>query len=251
MTRQVILLAGGVLPAGPAYDALLARLPGGVDARAKELEVYATPAPPPGYDLGVEAAAIDVFADNAGFERFHLVGYSAGGASSLAYAERHPDRLLSLALLEPAFAGWQEMAAEERAVMESFRQVVALPDDEMMPAFIRAQLRPGVAPPEPMPGPPPPWMAQRPPALRAILTAFYAGDLDLAALRHFDRPVYFALGALSNPDYYERMSQRLASVFPDFTIEVYADRHHFSPPHRLEPERVAAALDALWSGAGA
>src|SRR5512146_2353221 len=38
---QVILLPGSVMPAGPAYGALLAELGTDVDARAKELEVYA------------------------------------------------------------------------------------------------------------------------------------------------------------------------------------------------------------------
>jgi hypothetical protein len=30
---------------------------------------------------------------------------------------------------------------------------------------------------------------------------------------------------------------------------VYADRHHFDPPHRIEPARLAAALGELWTRA--
>jgi pimeloyl-ACP methyl ester carboxylesterase len=78
---SVILVPGGVLPAGPAYREVLAELGAEVDARPKDLEVYASAAPPPDYDLEVEAAGIERVADDAGFERFHLVGYSAGGAS--------------------------------------------------------------------------------------------------------------------------------------------------------------------------
>lgn len=37
----VVLLPGGILPAGPAYQALLAELGDDVDARAKNLEMYA------------------------------------------------------------------------------------------------------------------------------------------------------------------------------------------------------------------
>jgi pimeloyl-ACP methyl ester carboxylesterase len=107
---QGVLLPGGVMPAGPAYGALLAELGHDVDARPKELEVYATDEPPPDYSLATEVAGITRVADEAGFERFHLVGYSGGGASSLAFAASHPERLLSLALMEPAFAGWQEMS---------------------------------------------------------------------------------------------------------------------------------------------
>jgi hypothetical protein len=43
------------------------------------------------------------------------------------------------------------------------------------------------------------------------------------------------------------MAERLARVFPDFTVEVFPDRHHFDPPHRIEPARVAAWLRSLWA----
>lgn len=72
---------------------------------------------------------------------------------------------------------------------------------------------------------------------------------DFDALRRFHRPVYFALGGRGNPDLYARMATRLRKVFPDFTLEIYDDRHHFDPPHRLEPARLAAALRQLWTRA--
>ena len=236
---QVVLLPGGVLPAGPAYAALLAELGDGIDARAKDLEVYAGDAPPAGYSLETEVAGIERTADEAGFEHFHLVGYSGGGASSLAYALEHPGRLLSLALMEPAFAGWQRMDPAERAVLERFRSITDLPDVEMMVAFQRAQLAPGVELVPPPPGPPPPWMAKRPAGLRAFLDTFFRSDMDLDALARFERPVYLAVGGRSHPDYYARMAQRLQGVFQDVTLEVYTERHHFDPPHRIEPARVA------------
>ena len=37
---------------------------------------------------------------------------------------------------------------------------------------------------------------------------------------------------------------------PDFTLEVFEDRHHFVPPHRAEPERLARMLAAFWSRDG-
>ena len=40
-------------------------------------------------------------------------------------------------------------------------------------------------------------MAKRPAGLRAFIAAFDDGNLDLEALRAFDRPVYFALGGRS------------------------------------------------------
>jgi pimeloyl-ACP methyl ester carboxylesterase len=247
--QPVILLPGGVMPAGPAYDALLAELGPGVDARPKDLELYAGDAPPSGYSLATEVAGVERVADASGFARFHLVGYSAGGASSLAFAAAHPERLASLALMEPAFAGWQGMAPEERAAMDAFLPLLDMDGAAMMTRFQALQLAPGVQPSAPPPGPAPAWMATRPAGLHAMLRAFFASDLDLESMRSFAAPVLFMLGGRSNPDYYARMADRLAAVLPDFTIERFPDRHHFDPPHRVEPARVALLLRALWARA--
>jgi len=245
----VILLPGIVLPAEPAYGALIAALGPDVEAIAKDLEVYATPEPPEEYSVEVEIAGVLREADARGWGRFHLVGYSGGGAASLAFAAARPERLASLALLEPAWAGnWDQSFAEQAAWLQHDR-LEALPIEQFMPAFIRFSLKPGVPIPPPPPGEPPPWMAKRPAGIRAIVSAFRRGDVDREALRAFDRPVYFALGALSNPDQYEEIAKRLGGVFPDFELEVFEDRHHFDPPHRIEPERLASSLTTLWERA--
>ena len=80
MTTQAILLPGAVMPAELAYGALLEALGDDVHAVAKDLEIYADAAPPAGYTLQHETDGILRTADAAGFDRFHLVGYSAGGA---------------------------------------------------------------------------------------------------------------------------------------------------------------------------
>ena len=247
LQHEVILLPGAVLPAEPAYGALLEALGDAVEPVAKELEVYADAEPPPGYTFAVEVEGILQTAEAAGFDRFHLVGYSAGGASSLVFAASHPERLRSLALIEPAWAGNQGLDPAEEAVRRELDRIMALPAAQLMPAFVRVQLRSGVEPPPPLPGPMPPWMAKRPAGLKAIAAAFSAGELDLDALRRFRRPAYLALGGLSHPDYYRKMAVRLARVFPDFTLEVFEDRHHFDPPHRTEPVRLAASLGDLWA----
>jgi pimeloyl-ACP methyl ester carboxylesterase len=250
MTR-VVLVPGAVLPADLAYGGLLDALGGEVTAVAKDLEVYAGDEPPPDYTFEVEAEGILRAADAAGFDRFHLVGYSAGGASSLVFAARHPERLRSLALLEPAWAGNEGLHPLEEAAHREYRRISALPQEQMMPAFIRANLRPDVEPPPPPPGPPPPWMAKRPRGLNAVIGAFAGSGLDLDALRQFGHPVYYALGGLSNPDHYARIAERLAGVFPDFTLEVFEERHHFDPPHRAQPDRLAASLRGIWTRAEA
>jgi hypothetical protein len=94
-------------------------------------------------------------------------------------------------------------------------------------------------------------MAQRPGGIRAFMRTFRTYDLDRGALASFDRPVYYALGGLSNPDQFGEIAARLNGVFPDFRLEVFAELHHFNPPHRIAPERLADSLRALWRRAEA
>ena len=47
------------------------------------------------------------------------------------------------------------------------------------------------------------------------------------------------------------MAERLGAIFPDYTVETFPDRHHFDPPHRIEPERLATSLLSLWQQAEA
>jgi hypothetical protein len=51
---------------------------------------------------------------------------------------------------------------------------------------------------------------------------------------------------LSNPDEYAEIAERLGGVFADFQLEVFDERHHFDPPHRVEPDRLAESLRAVW-----
>jgi pimeloyl-ACP methyl ester carboxylesterase len=249
MKIEVILLPGGVMPAGLAYGDLIDALGSDVGAVAKELEMYAGPEPPSGYTLGDEVDGVLRTAEGAGFDRFHLVGYSGGGAASLAFAAAYPERLLSLALIEPAWLGNEDLGPEEQAVWSEFARIMELPPEQMMSAFVASQLGPGVEPPPPPPGPPPPWMANRPAGLRTFLQTFLSASLDLDRLRTFRQPVLFVLGGRSNPDYYEREAERAREIFPNFTVEVFEERHHFDPPHRVEPERTAAVLCDLWARA--
>ena len=169
LRHDVILVPGAVLPAGPAYGALRDAFGEEVVAVAKELEVYGGEAPPPGYTLEVEVEGVRQTARAAGFDRFHLVGYSAGGAWCLAFAATHPDRVRSLALLEAAWAGNEGLDPAEERMRREFDRIMAMAPGERMPAFMRANLRPGVEPPPRPPGPAPPWMTRRPAGLRAII----------------------------------------------------------------------------------
>lgn len=249
MDREAaILLPGAVLPAGPAYDGLIAALGDRWEVQARDLEVYAADAPPPDFSLETEVAGVLRHADEAGFERFHLVGYSAGGAVAIVLAARHPARVRTLALMEPAWAGDENMSTAEKGARERLASALALEDPHaMMRGFTEAQLAPGVVPPPRPPGPPPAWLAKRPSGVRAFVRAFEEEDLREADLRRFEGPVWFALGGRSNPELYGQMAERLARVWPRMVIERFPERHHFDPPHRTEPTLVAAALERLWA----
>jgi len=249
MAHRALLLPGGVLPAELAYGALIESLGPDVEAVAKDLELYAGETPPPEYTLDIEVEGILGEADERGWDRFHLVGYSGGGAAALAFTARHPERLRSLALMEPAWAGNWDLTPAEQALWAEYERIMDLPPEEFMRAFVGLGLKPGVRPPEPPPGDPPPWMAGRPAGLAAFMRTFQTYELDRDALSRFTRPVYFALGGLSNPDEYGEIARRLGGVFPDFELEVFEERHHFDPPHRIEPDRVARSLLALWNRA--
>lgn len=244
--QRVVLLPGSVLPASLAYGALIAALGPEVDAVAKELELYRDDSPPPGWGLDTEIDGVLQEADARGWETFHLVGYSGGGAAALAFAAKHPERLATLTLLEAAWAGnwgWSDAHAK---LWKQYEALESLPPDRFMAEFMRLGVRPGVKLAPPPPGEPPPWMAKRPAGIAAFLHEFASYDLDRTALTAFQRPVLFVLGGKSNPDDYGEIADRLSHVFPHYRLVVFDDRHHFDPPHRIEPERLAAILREHW-----
>lgn len=246
---RVVLLPGAVLPAHLAYEGLVTALEPDADVIVKELELYRAGSPPSGYSLDTEVAGVLRAADERGWDGFHLVGYSAGAAVALACAAKAPTRLMSLALLEPAWAGRWDWSREHEQLWAEYGELARSDPERIMPAFMRLQVRPEVELPTPPPGPPPPWMAQRPAGVLALLETFQTYGLDRSTLAGFGRPVYYALGGLSNPVQFAEIAERLDDVFPDFTLEVFQERHHFDPPHRREPERLAQSLRAIWSRA--
>ncbi len=246
---QVLMLPGNVLPGGLAYGSLLKALGSDVDAVAKGLEVCAGSEAPSDYSLDTEVDGALREADTRGWQRFHLVGYSGGGAAALALTARCPQRLWSLALLEPAWAGNWGWSPAQEALWAEYDRLQTLPPDQFMSAFIRLGVKPHVSLPPPSLGEPPEWTTKRTVAIKAFLRAFKTYDLDRDGLSRFRQPVYFALGGLTDPDEYGQVATTLAAVFPDFQLEIFAERHHFDPPHRTEPERLARSLRAIWARA--
>jgi pimeloyl-ACP methyl ester carboxylesterase len=237
-----VFLPGILLPASARYARLVEMLDGR-DAWPKDLEVYAGDRPAHDYGIDSEVAGLERFVDARGADRFHLYGHSAGGSIALAFAATHGDRLLSLALDEPA----TDFSAEDRELIAALwgGSLEDLSVPERMKTFARAQVRPGVELPPPPSGPPSPAMAGRPAGLAAIERAIADYRIDDSALRAFPGPVYFSHGSLSNARW-ELMADRLAVVFRDIEVERYDGLHHLNTSHAAEPARVAAALRRLW-----
>jgi len=243
MVPAVIFLPGILMPAALRYERLLDALGQDVDPVLKELEVYRGPStPPPGYSLEVELAGIGRAADDAGLERFHLYGHSGGGACALAFTASQPERVLSLAVDEPAI----DFSAEDLQEIEDvFLPMLDLPPEQQMAAFVQQQMLAGVDPPSRPDGPPPPWMSDRAEGVAAMLRAFLDSAVPIERLREFDRPAYYSYGSLSNASW-ERRAERLSSVLPNLTVERYEGRSHMDTSHMAEPDRVARALRRLW-----
>jgi pimeloyl-ACP methyl ester carboxylesterase len=176
-----ILVPGVVTPGEISYAALAQEIKDEASFVLKELELYSGDSPPPDYSLDLEIEGVERAADEAGFESFHLVGYSGGGAVSVAFTARHPERVRSLALIEPAWIGNDGRTPEEMEEWEEANRIVALPPEERMPAFMGSIGAPA--------GPSPPWMAKRPAGVAALIGAFGRYHLDLEDLRRFRGPV--------------------------------------------------------------
>jgi pimeloyl-ACP methyl ester carboxylesterase len=143
---DVIFLPGILASAGVRYRPVLDRLPG-VNALLKDLKIFAAGKPAPGYCVDDEIRGIDTAADQAGPGQFQLYRDSAGAACALAYAATRPQRVLSLALDEPATdftpAGRADPARQQMDAP------AALPAPESVAAFMRRVVAPGVTPPTP------------------------------------------------------------------------------------------------------
>ena len=207
----------------------------------KGLEIYGERLPSDPYSIGTEVDGLVAALDGEGIDRCYLYGHSAGGAIALAFVAEYPDRILGLAIDEPASDFSDATKAAWPATLDP---VIALPVDEQLPAFLRAQVAAGVELPAPPPGPQPEWMALRPAGLRAFMAALAAHDLPQSP-PVFERPVYYSYGSRTNP-LWRGMRDRLAMRFPSFTSEEYEGLHHLNTSHAAEPARVAGALRRIW-----
>lgn len=224
------------MPASLSYAAILGELGDSIRPFPKDLAIYNSDTPPAGYSLELEVESLIRAADQAELDRFHLVGYSVGGTIALLCAERHPQRVRSLVLFEPTVIDPAQTGRILAAGSDPRQQT------QMM-------LRPGAAPPPPAPaqsGPLPPWMAKRPAALVPIMRACRDAVSQLGTgLRKFEGRVLYALGADSNPEFFD--PEKVGALLPQMKLETFAGCSHPNPPFRAIPDQVAQQLRAFWT----
>lgn len=247
MRPQVVCIPGSVAPAAQRYRPLVEAAGEAADLHLKDLEVYRDDAPPAGYSIDEELDAIDRFADDRHLSRFHLLGYSAGGFISLAYAGTRPQRLLSLGLFEPARLPG-ELSEKELAffsLLES--RLKGLEGPEFMATFVRNQVKPGVqlAPPA---GPPTPEMKKRPAGIAALIRSFEAYPFDRDRFRSVEFPVYYGYGDLSHEEQALKPGI-LAQLVGDIHVHRFPGVHHFVPPEEIYTREHVDALIAMWHAA--
>ncbi len=242
----VILISAGNDFGATAYRSLIRIIRSEARVVVKHLEVHAPDITPAAYAFEQEIASLRDAVDMAGLQHFHAVGYSGGGSVCLAFATKYPERLKSLALIEPAWLGNQERDTTEAAYWAEIDRSMSLPPAEQMAAFLQVQVSAGVELPHVL-------FAHMLSSARGQFAsvgtmnqAFKRYDLERERLRDFRAPVYLAFGSLSNP-IEQRKARLLTELFPDIRVEIYAGLHHFNPPQEAEPERFARALRDLWS----
>jgi pimeloyl-ACP methyl ester carboxylesterase len=234
-----MFIPGTIAPADYTFAQLLEVLGDEIEPLLKDLEVYAGDVPPSDYSIDTEVEGIRRAADEAGWDAFHLVGHSVGGAAALGFAATYPERVLSLALIEPGSIARIDSTDEEAAETD---RILALPPEERLKEYSRLLLGADTQMPDrEILRTPPEWMRKRPAGIEATSRALRAYKLDWEKFRDFRRPVYLARGSLSHPRW-ERQAKRLSGIFPNIRVEVYEGRSHIDAPHRAEAGRFGRVL---------
>jgi pimeloyl-ACP methyl ester carboxylesterase len=226
---------------GTSVDRFVQTLGDRVHVELLGLRVWRT-SPGEAYGMSTEVDAVTAAA--AG-DRVHLVGFSAGATIALAAGLALATAVCSITVLEPAFIGDDDWDAVETEWRTRQRDITALPPDERIAPFRRLLMRPGLEPP-------PPretfvWGFRDDLLERMLLGETGFVSADLAAVR---APLLAIRGGRSHPRW-AAVSRRLAEVCPDAREHVFSDLHHFAPPFREQPQRLASLLLDLWSEAEA
>lgn len=142
----------------------------------------------------------------------------------------------SLVLFEPTVID----AAQTERIM------AAGPDPrQQTQMMLRTGATPLPPPPQPS-GPPPPWMAKRPAAFVPCMRACRDAVPQLGpGLRKFEGRLLYALGADSNPEFFD--PEKIRALLPQTELETFAGCSHPNPLFRAIPDQAAQRLRAFWN----
>jgi pimeloyl-ACP methyl ester carboxylesterase/quercetin dioxygenase-like cupin family protein len=174
---------------------------------------------PDGYSVEMESAALGAAIDDLGSAVADVVAWSYGAAIALEWALDHPERVRTLALIEPP-ALWvlgatgledetsRRASAELRALYATMTNDVT--EDQLAAFALQAGLCPPGTSPRDLPAWPV-WVRHR----RSLRTggALWAHTNTVERLRAFDRPVLIVKGTGSAP-FLHRITDGLASALP-------------------------------------
>lgn len=200
-------------------------------------------------DYGIATTEVDdllAVLDAEGIERAHLAGHSTGGAIAVAAAQRHPERVASLVLMEPTLLALlpEPLRAEDRRQRQ---QVIAVAEQgsalAAADAFYSRALGRG-------------WRARAQPSMLAqveaavpMLAAHNRALLDFHVtpedIHSLCRPALFLHGCRSSP-VHAAIFARLGELRPDLPRLAIEDAGHAM--HRSRPQPVNAALLAFLTG---
>jgi pimeloyl-ACP methyl ester carboxylesterase len=241
LRASCIFLPGLVMPAELRYAQLVDALGGGPRLLPRDLAVVGAAEDGRAYSIQAEVDALTAFADEQQLDTFHLYGHSAGGAVCLAYVAAHLQRVLSLALDEPAsdFSA-DDLARPEWSAMQRIRE---LPFADGMVMFRQLQVGPSVS--AALPPSPPAWMSRGPERIALFSQAVPGHRVAPDSFAAFRGPVYYSLGGLTHPRF-DATRGRLEHTFADFQVERFDGLHHLHSAHQAMPTHVAGVLLDVW-----
>jgi pimeloyl-ACP methyl ester carboxylesterase len=242
-----VVCLNGNAPVEDTFAPLTTHLYGEVTMILKDREAYSR-TPGEHLTLADEVAGVFRAADAHGTRAFHLLGYSAGGVVALACTAAHPERVKTLAVIEPPWMGNDTASPDTRALHDALDRVLTeAPLAQRMAQFRHAIMRPGESPAPLPPGPIPAWVSTRTAQGTMLWQAIRAASLAHERLRAFTPPVYVAVGTRSHPGF-RATADALVALFPHATLAVYEGADHFEI-HTQCADRLAASLRTLWTSA--
>ena len=211
------------------------------DVAATGLQVWTHARDEP-HDLAVEVSAIWRLADEREWPVVDLFGFSAGATVALASALERPERVRTLALLEPASTGDDEWSVVDAARRRDLAELRGLPVEARPEAFNRLVLHPG----EPLPrtiAPAAVWDFRNDLIEDALAaTGFTSGDLS-----KLDQPTLVLTGDRS-ATWFASVAERLVEVMPHARAVTIPGLSHLNTASAAPA--IAELLLDLWKHTG-